>query len=76
MRVDRRTKLHDALAGQDVAAAVLLGTTNVRWATGARVVAAGLLPRGALPAMGWEDTSSPTRRTSSSGVAPTKPPQA
>ena len=40
MRVDRRTKLHDALAGQDVAAAVLLGTTNVRWATGARVVAA------------------------------------
>jgi Xaa-Pro aminopeptidase len=40
MRVERRTKLHDALAGKDVATAVLLGTTNVRWATGARVVAA------------------------------------
>jgi len=40
MRVDRQTKLHHALASKDVAAAVLLGTTNVRWATGARVVSA------------------------------------
>jgi Xaa-Pro dipeptidase len=40
MRADRRTKLHGALARADAAAAVLLGTTNVRWATGARVVAA------------------------------------
>ena len=40
MRADRRAKLHRALAEKDVTAAVLLGTTNVRWATGARVVAA------------------------------------
>jgi Xaa-Pro aminopeptidase len=40
MRVERATKLHDALAARDVSAVVLLGTTNVRWATGARVVAA------------------------------------
>src|SRR5205814_5908196 len=40
MRAARRARLHDALAAKDAAAAVLLGTTNVRWATGARVVAA------------------------------------
>src|SRR5439155_15702060 len=40
MRAARRAKLHDALAAKDAAAAVLLGNTNVRWATGARVVAA------------------------------------
>ena len=40
MRADRRAKLTDALAATDAAAAVLVGTTNVRWATGARVVAA------------------------------------
>ena len=40
LRADRRTKLHDGLRGKDAAAAVLLGTTNARWATGARVVAA------------------------------------
>lgn len=40
MRAERRAKLHDALARTDAAAAVLLGTTGVRWATGARVVAA------------------------------------
>jgi Xaa-Pro aminopeptidase len=40
MRADRRAKLADALVRTDAAAAVLLGTTNVRWTTGARVVAA------------------------------------
>src|SRR3954470_408317 len=40
MRADRRGKLHDALARKDASTAVLVGTTNVRWATGARVVAA------------------------------------
>jgi Xaa-Pro dipeptidase len=40
MRADRRARLDRALARRDVAAAVLVGTTNVRWATGARVVAA------------------------------------
>jgi Xaa-Pro aminopeptidase len=40
MRAERRAKLRRALSGEDVAAVVLLGTTNVRWATGARVVAA------------------------------------
>jgi len=40
MRAERQSKLHDALTRRDAAAAVLLGTTNVRWATGARVVAA------------------------------------
>jgi Xaa-Pro aminopeptidase len=40
MRADRRSKLSEALARKDAAAVVLLGTTNVRWATGARVVAA------------------------------------
>lgn len=39
MRSERRGKLGLALA-QTAAAAVLLGTTNARWATGARVVAA------------------------------------
>jgi Xaa-Pro dipeptidase len=40
MRADRRAKLGAGLIRKDVAAAILLGTTNVRWATGARVVAA------------------------------------
>lgn len=40
LRLERRAKLADALAGKDVAAAVLLGTTNARWASGARVVGA------------------------------------
>jgi Xaa-Pro aminopeptidase len=40
MRADRIAKLNRALAQKDAAAAVLMGTTNVRWATGARVVAA------------------------------------
>jgi Xaa-Pro aminopeptidase len=40
MRGARRAKLHDALASVDASAIVLLGTTNVRWATGARVVGA------------------------------------
>jgi len=40
LRADRRAQLNRALAHKDAAAAVLLGTTNVRWATGARVVAA------------------------------------
>src|SRR5258706_11724876 len=40
MRAERRVKLTGALAGKDAAAAVLLGTTNTRWATGARVGAA------------------------------------
>jgi Xaa-Pro aminopeptidase len=40
MRHDRQQKLVDALTDTDAAAVVLLGTTNVRWATGARVVAA------------------------------------
>jgi len=40
LRADRRTKLAAAVDRKDAAAAVLLGTTNVRWATGARVVAA------------------------------------
>jgi Xaa-Pro aminopeptidase len=40
LRADRTAKLNDALAHRDAAGAVLLGTTNVRWATGARVVAA------------------------------------
>jgi len=40
MRAQRQAKLDDALGGQDAALALLLGTTNVRWATGARVVAA------------------------------------
>src|SRR5207249_9638557 len=40
MRADKRTKLHAALQTKDAGAAVLLGTTNVRWATGARVTAA------------------------------------
>ena len=40
LRADRTAKLTSALTRKDIAAAVLLGTTNVRWATGARVVAA------------------------------------
>ena len=40
LRADRRTKLHRTLAHKDAGAVVLLGTTSVRWATGARVVAA------------------------------------
>ena len=40
LRAERHAKLADALAQQDAAVAVLLGATNVRWATGARVVAA------------------------------------
>jgi len=40
LRADRRRKLADAVDRSDATAAVLLGTTNVRWATGARVVAA------------------------------------
>ena len=40
LRAERRTKLVDALVEKDVSAVVLLGTTNVRWATGARVVGA------------------------------------
>jgi Xaa-Pro aminopeptidase len=40
LRVERRAKLTAALARKDAAAAVLLGTTNSRWSTGARVVAA------------------------------------
>lgn len=40
MRADRRARLHGALAQKDTAVVVLLGTTNVRWTTGARVVAA------------------------------------
>jgi len=40
LRAQRHAKLSDALAQQDAAVAVLLGATNVRWATGARVVAA------------------------------------
>src|SRR4051794_6918870 len=40
LRADRIAKLTDALRRSDASAAVLLGTTNVRWATGARVVAA------------------------------------
>ena len=40
MRADRRRRLHDRLESLDASAAVLLGTTNVRWATGARVPAA------------------------------------
>src|SRR3954454_21068849 len=40
MRADRRAKLGTAFAQKDAVAAVLLGTTNARWATGARVVAA------------------------------------
>jgi Xaa-Pro aminopeptidase len=40
MRADRQRKLYEALTQRDAAVAVLSGTTNVRWATGARVVAA------------------------------------
>src|SRR5262245_27909723 len=40
LRADRRAKLATALAAKDVSGAVLLGTTNARWATGARVVGA------------------------------------
>src|SRR5436190_10815870 len=40
LRADRTAKLFDALGRSDVDAVVLLGTTNVRWATGARVVGA------------------------------------
>jgi Xaa-Pro dipeptidase len=40
MRAERIAKLAGALTGSDASAAVLIGTTNVRWATGARVVAA------------------------------------
>jgi Xaa-Pro aminopeptidase len=40
MRADRRTKLHAALDRKELDAVVLLGATNVRWATGARAVAA------------------------------------
>src|SRR4051795_381543 len=40
LRAERTAKLTAALARHDAAGAVLLGTTNVRWATGARVVAA------------------------------------
>ena len=40
MRADRRAKLNSALTGTDAAAVVLLGSTNARWSTGARVVAA------------------------------------
>ena len=39
MRAERRAKLDIALSRVAGTAAVLLGTTNVRWATGARVVA-------------------------------------
>ena len=40
LRAERRTKLVRGLADRDAGAAVLLGSTNVRWATGARVVGA------------------------------------
>lgn len=40
LRADRTARLTEALGRSDAAGAVLLGTTNVRWATGARVVAA------------------------------------
>ena len=40
LRADRRRRLHDRLRTLDAGAAVLLGTTNVRWASGARVPAA------------------------------------
>ena len=40
LRAERRAKLVNALAEQDASAVVLLGSTNVRWATGARVVGA------------------------------------
>jgi Xaa-Pro aminopeptidase len=40
LRAERRTKLTNALSERDAGAVVLLGTTNVRWATGARVVGA------------------------------------
>src|SRR5947209_17538896 len=40
MRAERRAKLDHAFMQRDAGAVVLLGTTNVRWATGARVVAA------------------------------------
>src|SRR3954466_14054954 len=40
LRAERTAKLTAALARHDAAGAVLLGTTNVRWTTGARVVAA------------------------------------
>ena len=40
LRAERRAKLVNAFAAHDANAVVLLGTTNVRWATGARVVGA------------------------------------
>src|SRR3954464_9642497 len=40
LRADRTARLTGALGRSDAAGAMLLGTTNVRWATGARVVAA------------------------------------
>lgn len=57
---DRRRKLARGLADKDVAAAVLLGTTNVRWATGARVVASdqgrGARFRNVVVAVAGDDT--------------------
>jgi len=40
LRAERRAKLVKGLAERDASAVVLLGSTNVRWATGARVVGA------------------------------------
>lgn len=40
LRAERRAKLVRGLADRDAGAVVLLGSTNVRWATGARVVGA------------------------------------